>query len=30
VVLEMEGERFELSIPEPGTSGRMVLGTVEK
>jgi hypothetical protein len=30
VVLEMEGERFELSIPEPGTSGHMVLGTVEK
>ena len=30
VVLEMEGESFELSIPEPGTSGRMVLGTVEK
>jgi hypothetical protein len=30
VVLEMEGESFELSIPEPGTSGRMVLGTIEK
>jgi hypothetical protein len=30
VVLELEGESFELSIPEPGTSGRMVLGTVEK
>jgi hypothetical protein len=29
VVLEMEGESFELSIPEPGTSGRMVLGTIE-
>ncbi|MGA2061939.1 MAG: hypothetical protein ABSG67_15745 [Thermoguttaceae bacterium] len=30
VVLELEGESFELSIPEPGTSGRMVLGTIEK
>ncbi len=30
VVLELEGESFELSIPEPGTSGRMVLGTVDK
>jgi hypothetical protein len=30
VVLEMEGERFELSIPKPGTSSHMVLGTVEK
>jgi hypothetical protein len=30
VVLEMEGERFELSIPEPGTSSHMVLGAVEK
>jgi hypothetical protein len=30
VVLEMEGERFELSIPEPGASSHMVLGTVEK
>jgi hypothetical protein len=29
VVLEMEGERFELCIPEPGTSSRMVLGTIE-
>jgi hypothetical protein len=30
VVLEMEGESFELSIPEPGTSSHMVLGTIEK
>ncbi len=30
VVLQMEGEQFELSIPEPGTSSRMVLGKVEK
>jgi hypothetical protein len=30
VVLEKEGEHFELSIPEPGTSGRMVLGTAGK
>jgi hypothetical protein len=30
VVLEMEGERFELSIPKPGTSSHMVLGTFEK
>ena len=30
VVLETEGEQFELSIPEPGASSRMVLGTVEK
>lgn len=30
VVLEMEGERFELSIPEPGMSGHMVLGTAGK
>ena len=30
VVLEMEGEHFELKIPEPGTSSHMVLGTVDK
>jgi hypothetical protein len=26
VLLESEGERFELSIPEPGNSGRIVFG----
>ena len=30
VVLEMEGEKFELNIPEPGASSRMVLGKVAK
>jgi hypothetical protein len=30
VVLEMEGEQFELNIPEPGASSRMVLGKVAK
>ena len=30
VVLETEGERFELSIPEPGASAHMVLGSAEK
>ncbi len=29
VILEAEGEHFELSIPEPGQSGHMVLGTVK-
>jgi hypothetical protein len=30
VVLEMDGERFELNIPEPGASSHMVLGTIAK
>jgi hypothetical protein len=29
VLLEMEGEQYELNIPEPGASNRMVLGNVE-
>jgi hypothetical protein len=30
VVLEMEGEKFELNIPEPGASSHMIMGTVAK